>query len=232
MRALIIRHDHPSGSGFVGERLVERGFELTEVLVVPEERWNEPHQAVEFPDPRDFDVVVSLGAPWSVDSAEVARWVQGEHGELALLRTAVEADVPVLGVCFGGQALAVALGGTVERAPKPEVGWTHVSSDDTGLVGEGPWFQWHFDRFEPPPDAYEIARTGIASQAYVVGRSLGVQFHPEVTPEIVRSWLEWGGYAEARDLGVDPDDLLRVEPGAQVRSFALVDAFLDRIARI
>lgn len=228
MRALIIRHDHPSNAGFVGERLVERGFELVELMVVSEEEFDRPGVTVDFPDPRDFDVIVPLGAPWSVyDEATIGTWV---GDEVALLREAFAADVPVLGICFGAQAMAAALGGSVERAPRPEIGWTDVRSDDPGLVSEGPWFQWHFDRIVLPPDVKEIARTEVGPQAYVVGRSLCVQFHPEVTPEIVRAWLDNGGVPQAIKHGHDPDELALPKQGARERAYALVDTFLDRIA--
>ncbi|NUU26271.1 MAG: C26 family cysteine hydrolase domain-containing family, partial [Streptomycetaceae bacterium] len=112
------------------------------MLVVTEDDFADPNVTVDFPDPRDYDVIVPLGAPWSVDDeATIGAWV---GGEIALLRDAVAADIPVLGICFGGQALATALGGGVERAPRPEIGWTPVRSDDPALVSEGPWFQWHF----------------------------------------------------------------------------------------
>lgn len=227
MRALIIRHDHISYAGYVGERLAERGCAVTELLVVPATATTSAVTAA-FPDPADFDVVVPLGAPWSVyDEAAIGPWI---GPELDLLRKAHAADIPVLGVCFGAQALAAALGGRVERAPRPEIGWTRVRTDDAALVPEGPWYQWHFDRIVPPPDAVVLARTDIAVQAYTVGRSLGVQFHPEVTPAGVREWLDNGGAEEAAEHGFGLAELSRAEDGARERAHALVDAFLQRMA--
>ncbi|MCF2530351.1 type 1 glutamine amidotransferase [Yinghuangia soli] len=230
MRALIIRHHQPSDAGYVGERLVQRGFELVDMLLVPDADFARPHVTVAFPDPRAYDLIVPLGALWSVyDHAAIGTWI---GDELAFLRAAVEADVPVLGICFGAQALAAALGGSVERAARPEIGWTDVQSDDPDLVGEGPWFQWHFDRIVVPPAAKELARTALAPQAYVVGRSLGLQFHPEVTPAGVQAWLDIGGAAEVAKHGYVPEELVRPKAGARERTHALVDNFLDRIARI
>ncbi|MCF2525827.1 type 1 glutamine amidotransferase [Yinghuangia soli] len=228
MRALIIRHDHPSDAGFVGERLLARGFELTEILVVPEESKDDPRVTVDWPDPHGFDAVVSLGAPWSVyDADTIGTWI---GGELALLRDAFDADIPVLGICFGAQAMATALGGAVERAPYPEIGWTPVQTDAPGLVPEGPWFEWHFDRIVLPPGAKELARTDVGPQAFTVGRSLCVQFHPEVTPQIVQAWMEDGGDEEATAYGFDPAELVLPLEGARERAHALVDAFLDEVA--
>jgi GMP synthase-like glutamine amidotransferase len=227
VHALIIRHDYHSHAGFVGERLVELGFVPHEVVVVPEDRFESPDVRVAFPSPQDFDVIVSLGAPWSVyDTDRIGTWI---GDELAFLRDAVAADVPVLGICFGAQALAAALGGRVERAPVAEIGWHEVTSAEPELIPAGPWFQWHFDRFTVPPGGRECARSPVGPQAYVVGRSLGVQFHPEVTPEIAGVWLGNGAH-QARELGLDPAALLLPKPGTRERAHALVDAFLDRVA--
>src|SRR5262245_14674834 len=178
MRALLIQHDHVSPAGPVGERLGDRGFEVTELTVVPSDRHLTPGVRCAFPDPSEWDLIVPMGAPWSVDDPAVASWVEPE---LRMLAAAHDAGVPVLGVCFGGQALAVALGGGVERAPRPEFGWVDVETDDAAIVGPGPWFQFHFDRWVLPPGAVEVARSAVCSQAFVLGRSMGVQFHPEIT---------------------------------------------------
>ncbi|MFI6977640.1 type 1 glutamine amidotransferase [Embleya sp. NPDC050154] len=128
MRALIIRHDHVSHAGYVGARLAERGFAPYEVAVVPAQRFHSPDVRVAFPHPTDFDVVMSLGAPWSAyDTEAIGTWI---GDELALPAEAVRADVPVLGICFGAQAPAAALGGTAEPAPRFEHGWHAVSSHE------------------------------------------------------------------------------------------------------
>ncbi|MFD3561265.1 type 1 glutamine amidotransferase [Streptomyces sp. NPDC058686] len=233
MRALIIGHDHASPSGLIGERLVDRGFELDTITVVPAERYRAPGVDFDFPALRGYDLVVPLGAPWSVDDhATIGSWV---GGELALLREAHALGVPVLGICFGAQALATALGGAVERAPRPEIGWMSVETDAPELVPEGPWFQTHFDRFVVPPGAEELARSAVGPQAFRTGRSLGVQFHPELTEATLRGWLDLGLYDQARGLGIDPDELLErtreLRAEARRRAHVLVDGFLDRVAR-
>ncbi|MGH3243682.1 MAG: type 1 glutamine amidotransferase [Spirillospora sp.] len=231
MRALVVQHDHVSPSGPVGERLAERGFDITELKVVPEERHLTPDVRCEFPDPTQWDLVVPMGAPWSVDGPGVASWVEPE---LRMLAAAQEAGVPVLGVCFGGQALAAALGGRVERAPRAELGWVGVETDDPALVGAGPWFQFHFDRWVLPPGAVEVARSAVCSQAFVLGRSMGVQFHPEITPAQFGLWLENGAASHLRSKGIDPGAVMaeveRTQAQAARRTHALVDAFLDRVA--
>ncbi|MGI5401720.1 type 1 glutamine amidotransferase [Streptomyces sp. CA-135486] len=233
MRALIIEHEHVSTPGYVGERLAQRGYDLTELVVVPAERFTDPGVARVFPAAEAYDLVVALGAPWSVDHTElIGPWITPE---LDLLRAAHAAGVPVLGICFGGQALATALGGRVERSPRFELGWTTVHSDDAQLVPGGPWFQYHGDRWRLPPGAREIARNSVCSQAFVHGRSMAVQFHPELTSATLENWLVHGGDAKADELGLDTAALLartRTEaPHARVRAHLLVDSFLSLPAR-
>ncbi len=139
-----------------------------------------------------------LGAIWSVyDERAVGSWIDRE---LDLLREADRAGVPVLGICFGGQALAAAHGGEVVAAPAAEIGFTPVDSDDPDLVPPGPWMQWHHDVFTVPPGGVEVARNAVGPQAFRLRRNLGLQFHPEVDAAIVASWVEMGGAAAQADL--------------------------------
>jgi GMP synthase-like glutamine amidotransferase len=152
-----------------------------------------------------------------------------------LLERAVEADVPVLGVCFGGQLLARVLGGQAFRAAQSEIGWIPVRTRDPELVSEGPWFQWHFDSFTTPPGATLIAESDAGPQAFVKGRHLAVQFHPEVTPEIMENWVRTYRH-ELDDEGVDPDALLeetqqRAE-ASRAASLRLLSRYLDSVARL
>ena len=147
-RLLQIAHDHLSPAGAVADQFVQRGYDITELLVVPEERFADPGVDVVFPDPTCYDAVMLLGAPWSAYAADVACWVEPE---IEMLRSADRAGVPVLGICFGGQLLAAAHGGGVDASPVPESGWHLVYSDDPVL--DGAWFQWHYDRWVMPPGA-------------------------------------------------------------------------------
>lgn len=232
MRALFVQQDHVSPVGPVGAQLEARGYAVQEFVVVPESSFHEPNVPAVFPDPQDFDVIVPMGAPWSVyDHATIGAWVLEE---ITFLRSAHEAGVPILGICFGGQALATALGGAVERAPEAEVGWHEIESDRPDLVEPGPWFQWHHDRWVAPPGAEVIARTAQAQQAYTMGRSMGVQFHPELTPDALQGWFDNGGttYLDAHglDAGALMDRTVRTASESQVRSRLLVDRFLDQVA--
>lgn len=232
MRVLFVQHDHVSPIGPVGERFAHHGFAIDTHLVVPESDFSAPNISTDFPDARDYDVLVPLGAPWGAwDDACIGNWLLPE---IAWLRDAVDTGMPVLGICFGGQLLARALGGSVSPAPRGEIGWTSVWSDEPTLVGEGPWFQFHYDRWVVPPGATEIARTPAASQAFVVGRSLAVQFHPELDAAGLKGWLDWGGASKVEENGDDPGVMLAqtraFEAAARERTFALVDAYLTDVA--
>src|SRR3954452_22338613 len=201
MRVLVIQHDHICLPGAVGERLRERGHVIELHQVVEADRFDSPNVDTDFPDPTDFDAIVALGAPWSAyDHESIGNWVPRE---LDLLRRAHEVEIPVLGICFGGQLLALAHGGEVVKSTAPELGWVGVQSDDEELVASGPWFQWHYDRWTVPAGATEVARNAHASQAFVYGRHLAVQFHPEMTPAILAAWFETGATSDIARFGLD-----------------------------
>jgi GMP synthase-like glutamine amidotransferase len=140
------------------------------------------------PDPRDVDFAVALGSSASVVTP-AHDWI---GAEVEWLREADAAGVPVLGICFGAQALAAALGARVHRLREPEIGWIEVQTADAGHIPGGPWVAWHEDGFELPPLAYELARNAFGVQAFCHRRHLAVQFHPEATAAIATGWDEHG----------------------------------------
>ncbi len=135
-------------------------------------------------DPAGYDLIVPLGSEEHAYDDGVP-WIERE---LTILRRAASLGIPTFGICFGGQSLARALGGSVQRAPAPEIGWFEVRTSDPDLIAPGPWFQWHFDSFIAPPGATVLAESAVGPQAFAVGRAIGLQFHPEVTAEIVGMW--------------------------------------------
>ncbi len=232
MRVLFVKQDHVSPAGPVAAAFAELGYEVAEMLVVPPERFSDPGVTVSFPDPAAFDAIVPMGAPWSVyDEAAIGSWI---HDEVAFLQRALAAGVPVLGICFGGQALAVALGGEVERAPEPEIGWRLLSTSRPDLVEQGPWFEWHSDRWRLSAGLSGFAATPVAEQAFVAGRALGVQFHPELTPAMLAGWLRNGGDAQLASLGIDAGEIVSQTRGhadaAARRARALVRRFVEQVA--
>ena len=221
MRALVIQHEQPTPGGYVHQWLHERGADQDIYRIDVEER---------VVDPCDYHLIVSLGSEFPAFDDSVP-WLAKER---ELLLDAAQADVPMLGICFGGQLLARVLGGRSYRGVA-EIGWLPVRSKDRSLLSEGPWFQWHFDTFTVPSGAHLMADSPAGPQAFSIGRSVGVQFHPEVTPEIMDAWVE--AYRHELDQeGVDPDLLLKetYERADETRAAAwrLFDGFLGRTRRV
>ncbi len=137
----------------------------------------------------------SLGGNMSVN--DPLPWVADE---IELMRDAIARGVPIIGHCLGGQLLARALGAAVTRNACKEMGWLPVDVVDPALVDEwlgsdapGELFHWHGDAFDLPAGARRLLSSPLTpNQAYVVERGgvdhLGMQFHIEMTPELVAAW--------------------------------------------
>ncbi|MGH3638061.1 MAG: type 1 glutamine amidotransferase [Mycobacterium sp.] len=229
-KVLFLYNDPIAPEAMLGNALTECGYDVEAFEVVSAARLEDLAFDVTLPDPRGYDAIVPLGSRWSVN--DELDWITSE---VAMVRDAHAAGVPMLGVCFGGQLLAHALGGSVSRSPAPEIGWYDVDSSRTDLIPTGPWFEWHFDRFSAPDGAVEIARNANASQAFVLGRTMGLQFHPEVDEELLELWLAGNGRDEIAELSLTADQLrdatTRVVDDATKRVHALVRAFIDTVAQ-
>lgn len=222
MIALVVANSTDSDAGYVGERLVERGFSLRTVLRDGGELRCDTDGA---------KVLLLLGSDWSVHSPVDP---DALGAECALVRAAGSAGIPVLGLCYGAQVLAHALGGSVSLADRPEVGFVEVETDDDQLVPAGPWAQFHLDVVDPPPGARVVARNACGVQAFSLPGVLGVQFHPEVRPDVLDDWAR--RFPELLvEAGVAREDLVaearRREPAARSAAYALVDAFLAEAVR-
>jgi len=222
LRAVILQHEDPTPPGHVTEWLDQHGAEQEVFRIDLEDRDL---------DPTAYDLIVSLGSEFAAFDESHA-FVPREY---RLMERAVDADVPILGLCFGGQMLARVLGGRVYRGADAEIGWLPVRTRDPELVPAGPWFQWHFDIIEPPRDSDVVAETDLGAQAFVHGRTLGLQFHPEVTPEIMDEWVRAYPH-ELEAEGVDPQRLLeetnRRAREAKRTSWRLLERFWDQVARL
>jgi GMP synthase (glutamine-hydrolysing) len=213
--ALGLEHEADAPAGLLGDWAAARGIALEVVAT-----------AGPLPDPAGRPFVVSLGSEASAFDDAGVPWLAAER---ALLDRALAAEVPILGICFGGQHLARALGGLVSPAPRPEVGWLEIETLAPAVVAPGPWLQWHRDAFTLPPGAELLARSAVCVQAFRRGPHLGVQFHPEVTPAIAEGWARDDPASTVRA----DTDLAAVRAGgeehaadARLRAFALFDAFL------
>lgn len=143
-----------------------------------------------------FDCLVILGGTMNVDDTK-------EYPHLETLRhlvaPAIDSGFPVMGICLGAQLLARAAGARVHKGKCGEIGWCSVDFSGEGLYdpvlegvsGHLEVFQWHDDMFELPEKAILLAGSGqCPNQIMRIGKNAyGFQFHPEVTTEIIRGWI-------------------------------------------
>lgn len=160
------------------------GYVLDKVLA-PEDPI--PQSAIE------FSAIILLGGPMSVYEG-----IPYLTKEQFLIRDAYRRNIPVLGVCLGSQLIAGALGGTVFRGAKKEIGWYDVNVTDKGLDNlfkglekkELGVFQWHGDTYTLPQNAVVLAYSDLYPQAFKIGSAYGLQFHLEVTTDMIKVWTE------------------------------------------
>jgi GMP synthase-like glutamine amidotransferase len=221
MRALLIANAADSDAGFVGARFRHHGFAFTECHRERPDEW---------PALDGHDLVLLLGSEWSVYWPQVADNVAAET---AVIRDAQARGIPQFGICFGNQTMAHALGGTVERAREPEIGWYDVVTDVPEVIAAGPWLQWHYDVVTVPPGAEELARSSVGPQAWRLGRSLCTQFHPEATESMLAGWTAGPGAAELEAIGSSTERLMdetRLNViDSRVHAEHLVDWFLNSL---
>lgn len=221
MRVLVVANRHDADPGHVGDRLFEQGGRLRFT-------WRDRPGDLGDP-PAGTEVVVLLGSSWSVATPVDAAALRAER---ALVGQAERSGIPVLAICYGAQVVAATAGAQVERAPRPEIGWVDLHTDGDRLAPAGPWFQFHEDRWIEHPGVPTLARNDNGPQAFRRRAVVGWQFHPEVTPVIVRRWV-----AESPEMvvaaGLDAERIVAdtdaAADDAARRCRELVDAFLEEV---
>jgi GMP synthase-like glutamine amidotransferase len=188
---LIIKQVEQEGPGLIEKIFAENGWGLKTVELSHGEKL-----------PSDFDetgALVVLGGPMNVYEEKQYPFLKEEE---SLIRKALIEEVPILGICLGAQLLAKTCGARIKKAPQKEIGWYKVEKTGDGkkdaLFKESPdhvqVFQWHEDTFDIPEGAVLLAEgKDCKNQAFRVGlNAYGLQFHIEVTEDMVQSWLQSG----------------------------------------
>ncbi len=220
---LILQHGDDGPPGILAEWLAERSLPY-EVHAT----WRDPLPG----DPSEHAWIASLGSEHTPGSPDAPGWVSDEVG---FLRRALVARVPVLGLCFGGQTLASAAGARVVASEPPEIGWLEIETAQPDLVPAGPWLHYHYDLFETPAGARTIARSPAGPAAFALDGSLGLQFHPESTPEIAEEWARQDG-SRLTVAGIDLERLRsegeRAAPAAARAARRLFDAWWGKMGTL
>lgn len=199
-RLLIVENDAGDGPGHLLPAAIAAELDVTVVRV---------HAGEAVPSVDDADRFVILGGAMGVYEADAHPWIEDEAH---LVRDAVAADIPVLGICLGAQIIAHALGGSVYRADTPEVGVVRSvltkagSRDPLADHLTRPFLAFHQDTFELPPGSELLAESDRFPQVLRAGSALAIQSHPEVSVDVAAMWGERSPLPSRA--GVDYDTVL------------------------
>jgi GMP synthase (glutamine-hydrolysing) len=201
-------------------------------------------QSESAPSAAGFDALIVLGGQARVGAEDIHPWLRAEKH---LVRTALRAGIPLLGVCLGAQVLAAVAGGAARRAARPEIGWHEIRLTGAGaadpVIGVLPErfhaFEWHHDELVLPPRAVSLARSATCLQAFRLRDhpAWGVQFHPEASGDDLGTWLDgWHSDRGAVLTGLDPQEIRR-ETAVRIhdsneRGRAIVERFLAHATRL
>jgi GMP synthase (glutamine-hydrolysing) len=186
MKIIILIHTASETAGSLGEYLKEIGVDAQIIRLDKGDR---------IPPLGAFDAVISMGGTMNVYEEDKFPFLKDET---EFLKEAIYKDTPIVGVCLGGQMIAKAAGATVVKSPTKEVGWYPVALTAKGrrdLLFDGlpeslEVFQYHEDMFNLPEGAELLAKSeGCPHQAFRLRNAFALQFHVEVTPDMLKEWF-------------------------------------------
>lgn len=180
---LILQHQTLETPGYLAAWLTQHGIDH-EVFDAGSGQWFPPNM-------KSYAALAVLGGGMSANDDLLSN----RQAEILILQAMLD-DKPVIGHCLGGQLMTRALGGSVMRAPVPEIGWQPIAYSQNALVQK--WFgqdpattvaQWHYDTFSVPTGAVALASSSVcANQAWALGPHLAMQFHIEMDRAKLQAW--------------------------------------------
>lgn len=193
MRVLVLENSPLAPVGHFGDWLAARhGATLTSL----------PGPAL-LPGPLpEADLLVSLGSPKAAYDGDA--WIATQR---ELLARWIGEGRKVIGICFGAQMIASAIGGSVAPSGTFHEGWMETG-EAADPVWRGPWLRWHGDHVALPPEAEVLARSEGTIQAFRYRRALGVQFHPEANAGCVADWIGFTPPERLAAKGLEPGALV------------------------
>ncbi len=230
-RALVIRQVPHEGLGII-KRPLERDFIV---------EYFDMYRGAALPPTIDgYDALIVMGGPMGVYEEDLYPFLRHE---IRLIQSALKKRVPTLGICLGAQLLAKAAGAEVYKGKAKEIGWYRVEIDDEtkddwlflGFPDEFTVFQWHGDTFDVPSGGVRLASSKLfPNQVIKAGPcAYGIQFHLEVTAEMIREWLminsdELSGLKDS----IDPERILKETPANIDGLHRLGNALVARFLRM
>jgi GMP synthase (glutamine-hydrolysing) len=230
-RAVVIEHDPSISLGNLEPVLIEAGYEIEVV--------DARHADLSAIDATAPDLVVVLGNDHGVYEKDRRAYIAAEEKWVA---DRLDAKQPTLGVCFGAQIMASALGGEVYKGDSTQIGYRSVEPTAAGETSpvaafkDVPVVQWHGDTFTLPESVTRLAGSSdYENEAFAIDNwALAVQFHPEVTPEMFGTWLEDGRESVAKE-GLTEEQLLAEHEAHNARmqsaSAAMLTSWLAGLER-
>ncbi|MEA2010990.1 MAG: type 1 glutamine amidotransferase [Actinomycetota bacterium] len=226
---VVLRNEDMAPPGYLGDALDRRGVDWRVVRLDAGDL---------LPEAEAVSGVAILGGPMGAYDEEEFPFLIDEK---RFLLECTDAAVPVLGICLGCQLLAEVLGGRAYLADRAEIVFAPIDATRDGqddpvvaaLAGRSV-IRYHQDTFDVPPGGLLLATGGGFDQAFRLGSALGLQPHPEVTPDLLSGWLGSGrGRQRAIDLGVDPDVVLAdfsiAEAEVAAMAAGVFDAWIDEV---
>ncbi len=187
-KILVFQHVPFEPLGTLDPLLKEAGFRIRYV--------NFGREPASRPELDKYEALIVLGGPMNADQIDE---YPNLITEVEIIREAVACDMAVLGICLGAQLLAKALGGSVSRNRRPEIGWYNVDLTEFGATDpvmaafaqSQQVFQWHEDGIALPPEAVCLAGSEVSPvQAFRFGEhAYGFQFHLEANRSLIERWL-------------------------------------------